>query len=201
MQEPPHLSDQSVLPPKPRNEVSPYKEKGVLQESGMRRHAEFRALQSQLAHLRIENEGLRRQLDREKRGDQRMLAELKWLIYFRAPASKAQVLAIVREGLVALFAKDPSFRGRECATFWATQERSNWQAFRIDYVGFKLATFRATMKAVHADAQLPANAVRTTQPPSVSLYRQLPQVPPLSTGTLGDLAGALQHSMEQVFIL
>ena len=47
LQEPPHLSDQSVL---------------------LRRHPEFRALQSQNAHLRIENEGLRRQLDREGRG-------------------------------------------------------------------------------------------------------------------------------------
>jgi len=88
--------------------------------------------------------------------------ELKWLIYFRAPASKAQVLAIVREGLVALLAKDLSFGTRECATFWATQERPNWQAFRIDYVGFKLVTFRAAMKAAHTDAQLPVNAVRTT---------------------------------------
>jgi len=38
--------------------------------------------------------------------------ELKWLIYFRAPASKAQVLAIVRDGLALLFDKDPLFRGR-----------------------------------------------------------------------------------------
>ena len=152
-----------------------------------------------------------------------MPTELKWLIYFRAPASsasrvvhdsvlhsgvcgqdrvlKAQVLAIVREGLVALFAKDPSFRTRECATIWAAQERPNWQAFRIDYVGFKIATFRAAMKAAHADAQVPVNEVRTTQPPSVSLYRQLPEVPPLSTGTLEELAAALQDAMEQVFIL
>ena len=35
----------------------------------LRRYPEFRALQSQLSHLRIENEGLRRQLDRERRGD------------------------------------------------------------------------------------------------------------------------------------
>ncbi len=55
-----------------------------------------------------------------------MPTELKWLIYFRAPASKAQVLAIVREGLAALLAKDPSFRTRECATFWVAQERPNW---------------------------------------------------------------------------
>ena len=48
-----------------------------------------RTLQSQLVHLRTENEGLRRQLDREKRGNQRMPTELKWLIYFRAPATKA----------------------------------------------------------------------------------------------------------------
>ena len=130
-----------------------------------------------------------------------MPAELKWLIYFRAPATKAQVLAVVREGLVLLFAKDPSFRGRECATFWAAQGRSNWQAFRIDYVGFKLAAFRAAMKAAHADAQVPANAVRTTQPPSVTLYRQLPDVPPLSTGTLEELAGALQDAMGQVFLV
>ena len=129
-----------------------------------------------------------------------MPAELKWLIYFRAPATKAQVLAVVREGLVLLFAKDPSFRRRECATFWAAQERPDWQAFRVDYVGFKLAAFRAAMKAAHANAQLPANDVRTTQPPSVTLYRQLPHVPPLSTGTLEELAGALQDAMEQVFI-
>ena len=166
----------------------------------LRRYPEFRALQAQLAHLQIENEELRRQLGRERRGDQRMPAELKWLIYFRAPASKAQVLAVVREGLVALFAKDPSFRTRECATFWAAQEHPNWQAFRVDYVGFKLAAFRAAMKAAHADAQVPANAVRTTQPPSVSLYRQLPEVPPLSTGTLEELAAALQDAMEQIFI-
>ena len=152
---------------------------------------------SQLTHLRIENEGLRRQLDR----DQRMPTELKWLIYFRAPASKAQVLAVVCVGLRALFAKDPSFRTRECATFWAAQERPDWQAFRIDYVGFKLAVFRTAMKAAHADAQLPANAVRTTQPPSVSLYRRLPEAPPLSTGTLEELASALQDAMEQVFIV
>ena len=140
----------------------------------LRRYPEFRALQSQLAHLRIENEELRRQLDRERRGDPRMPAELKWLIYFRAPASKAQVLSIVREGLTALFAKEPSFRGRECATFWAAQERSGWQAFRVDYVGHKLAAFRTAMKGAHAAARLPANEVRTTQPPSVTLYRQLP---------------------------
>ena len=171
------------------------------------RHPEFRALQSQVSHLQIENEELRRQLGLERRGDQRMPAELKWLIYFRAPARvqarvlKAQVLTIVREGLVALFAKDPSFRTRECVTFWASQERPNWQAFRIDYVGFKIATFRAAMKAAHADAQVPANEVRTTQPPSVSLYRQLPEVPPLSTGTLEELAAALQDAMEQIFII
>ena len=130
-----------------------------------------------------------------------MPAELKWLIYFRAPASKAQVLAVVHAGLAALFAKDPSFRGRECATFWAAQERPDWQAFRIDYVGFNLPAFRAAMKAAHASAQLPANAVRTTQPPSVALYRRLPEVPPLSTGTLEELAAALRDAMEQVFIL
>ena len=127
--------------------------------------------------------------------------ELKWLLYFRAPVSKAQVLAIVRSGLAALFAKDPSFRGYECATFWAAEELSDWRAFRIDYAGFKLAAFRTAMKAAHAEAQLPANRVRTTQPPSVSLYRQLPQVPPLSTGTLEELASALQDAMEQIFIV
>ena len=167
----------------------------------LRRYPEFRTLQSQLSHLRIENEELKRQLGRERRGDQRMPTELKWLIYFRAPASKAQVLAVVRVGLEALFAKDPSFRGHDCATFWAAQERPDWQAFRIDYVGFKLAAFRAAMKAALAAAQLPANAVRTTQPPSVALYRQLPEVPPLSTGTLEELAGALQDAMERIFIL
>ena len=55
-----------------------------------------------------------------------MPTELKWLIYFRAPALKAQVLSIVREGLMALFTKDPSFRGHECATFWVAQEHPNW---------------------------------------------------------------------------
>ena len=110
------------------------------------------------------------------------------------------MLSIVREGLTALFTKDPSFRGRECATFWVAQEHPSWQAFRIDYVGFKLAAFRTVMKAALADAELPANAVRTTQPPSVVLYRQLPEVPPLSTGTLEELAGALQDAMERVFI-
>ena len=130
-----------------------------------------------------------------------MPAELKYLIYFRAPATKAQVLAIVREGLAALFAKDPLFRARECATFWAAQERPNWQAFRIDYVGFNIAAFRAAMKAAHADARVPIHEIRTTQPPKVSLYRKLPEVPPLSTGTLEELAAALQDAMEQIFIV
>lgn len=159
-------------------------------------HSDIRVLLSQLSLLRIENEGLRHQLDRDR--DQRMPAELKWLIYFRVPAqeearaSKKRVLAIVREGLVALLAKDPSFRTRECATSWAAQEHSNWQAFRIDYVGYKLVAFRAAMKAAHADAQVPANDVRTTQPSSVTLYRQLPEVPPLFTGTLEELVTALR---------
>ena len=58
------------------------------------------------------------------------------------------------------------------------------------------------MKAANADAQLqlPANAVRTTQPPSVALYRQVPGGPPVFTGTLEELAGALQDAMEQIFI-
>ena len=129
-----------------------------------------------------------------------MPAELRWLIYFRAPATKAQVLTIVRDGLAALFARDPLFRARECATFWAAQERPDWQAFRIEYVGFNLAAFRAAMKAAHADAHVPTQEIRTTQPPKVSLYRQLPEVPPLSTGTLEELAGALQDAMEQIFI-
>ena len=111
------------------------------------------------------------------------------------------MLAVVRAGLDLLLAKDPSFRGHECATFWAAQERPDWQAFRIDYVGFKLTAFRAAMKAAHADAQLPGNAVRTTQPPSVSLYRQLPQVPPLFSGKLEELATALRDAMDQVFIV
>jgi hypothetical protein len=75
------------------------------------------------------------------------------------------VLVIVRAGLEMLFARDPSFRRHDCAASWAVQERPDWRAFRIDYVGFKLAAFRAAMKAAHADAQLPANEVRTTQPP------------------------------------
>ena len=57
------------------------------------------------------------------------------------------------------------------------------------------------MKAALANAELPADAVRTTQPPSVVLYRQPPEVPPLSTGTLEELAGALQDFMEQVFLV
>jgi len=159
------------------------------------RYPEFRALQSQAAHLRIENAELRRQVNRNRRGDQPAPTELKWLLYFRAPAMKAHVLAVVREGLVRLFAKDPLFRGRECATFWVEQEWPNWLAFRVDYLGHKIVTFRATMKAAHADAQLPAGEVRTTQPPHVSLYRQLPQPPPLFSGTLEELAGALQDGM------
>jgi len=113
------------------------------------------------------------------------------------------VLAVVHAGLAALFAKDPSFRDYECATFWAAQERPSWQAFRIEYAGFKLAVFRTAMKAAHADAhaQLPANAVRTTQPPSVTLYRAAPDVPPLSASTLEELASALQDAMEQSFIV
>ena len=155
MQEPPLLADASMHSP----DLVLAPERRML----LRRDPQFRALQSQVARLQIENEELRRQLGRERRGDQCMPAELKWLIYFRAPAEgqardlKARVLAIVREGLVTLFAKDPSFRTRECATFWAAQEHPNWQAFRIDYVGFKLAAFRAAMKAAHADAQVPAN--------------------------------------------
>ena len=177
----------------------------VMQESplladrsaALARYPEFRALQSQAAHLRIENAELRRQVNRNRRGDgdEPAPAELKWLIYFRAPAMKAQVLAVVREGLAWLFAQDPLFRGRECATFWVAQERPNWQAFRVDYLGHKIVTFRATMKAAHADAQLPAGEVRTTQPPHVSLYRQVPQPPPLFSGTLEELAGALQDGM------
>ena len=134
------------------------------------------------------------------RGDQRMPNELKYLLYFRAPATKAHVLAIVREGLVALFAKDPLFRARECATSWAAQERSDWQAFRIDYVGFNIAAFRAAMKAAHADAQVSIHEVRTTQPPSVALYRQGPPVLPLFTGSLEELAAALEDGLEQIFI-
>ena len=75
------------------------------------------------------------------------------------------MLIVVRSGLEKLIAKDPSFRRHECVVSWAIQERSDWQAFRIDYVGFKLAALRSVMKAAHADAQLPANEVRTTQPP------------------------------------
>ena len=130
-----------------------------------------------------------------------MPAELKYLMYFRAPATKAQVLAIVREGLAALFAKDPLFRARECAAFWAAQERPNWQAFRINYVGFNLAAFRAAMKAAHADAHVPIHEVRTTQPPNVALYRQVPEGLPLFTGTLEELAAALQDAMERIFIV
>ena len=111
------------------------------------------------------------------------------------------MLTVVRAGLEMLLAKDPSFCGHECAAFWAAQERPDWQAFRIDYVGFKLAAFRGAMKAAHANAQLPANAVHTTQPPSVSLYRQLPEVPPLFSGRLEELAAALRDAMDQVFIV
>ena len=110
------------------------------------------------------------------------------------------MLTVVQEGLAVLFAKDPSFRGRECATFWTAQERSGWQAFRIDYVGHKLAAFRTAMKAAYSAARLPASEVRTTQPASVTLYRQLPPVPPLFTGTLEELAGALRDAMDQVFM-
>jgi len=59
----------------------------ILHESPLQE--QVRALQSHLAHLQIENEGLRRLIDRERREGQRLPAELKWLIYFRAPASKA----------------------------------------------------------------------------------------------------------------
>ena len=55
------------------------------------------------------------------------------------------------------------------------------------------------MKAAHGDAQLPANAARTTQQPQVTLYRQQPDVPRFS-GTLEDLATALRDAMDQVFI-
>ena len=56
------------------------------------------------------------------------------------------------------------------------------------------------MKAAHADAQVPIHEVRTTQPPSVALYRQVPQVLPLFTGTLEELAAALEDGLERIFI-
>ena len=56
------------------------------------------------------------------------------------------------------------------------------------------------MKAAYSAARLPASEVRTTQPASVTLYRQLPPVPPLFTGTLEELAGALRDAMDQVFM-
>ena len=56
------------------------------------------------------------------------------------------------------------------------------------------------MTAASSAARLPASEVRTTQPASVTLYRQLPPVPPLFTGTLEELAGALQDAMDQVFM-
>jgi len=166
----------------------------------LRRYPEFRALQSQIAHLRVENAELRRQLRDHGIAHAPEPAELKWLLYFRAPASKAQVLSIVREGLAALFAKDPSFRGRDCATSWAVQERSTWAAFRIDYVGANLQGFRAAMKKAYVAARLPASEVATTQPTNVTLYRQLPNVPPLFEGTLEELSVALQEALEQVFL-
>ena len=57
------------------------------------------------------------------------------------------------------------------------------------------------MKAAHADAHVPIHEVRTTQPPNVALYRQVPEVLPLFTDTLEELAGALQDAMEQIFIM
>ena len=56
------------------------------------------------------------------------------------------------------------------------------------------------MKVAYAAARLPAKEVRTTQPASVVLYRQLPQLPALFAGTLEELAAALQDAMEQVFM-
>ncbi len=56
------------------------------------------------------------------------------------------------------------------------------------------------MKAALASAQVEGDDVRTLQPNSVTLYKQLPDVPPLFTGTLEELAGALQDAMEQVFL-
>ena len=186
----------------------------------LRRELECRPLRSENDGVRSENEELRGELARRERvggGDRvrrrvnpRDMCELKWLIYFRASGSsasrgqdrvlKAQVLAVVRAGLEALFKTDPSFCDRECVTFWAAQQRPDWQAFRVDYVGFNLVAFRTGMKAALAESGLPADAVRTTQPPSVALYRQVPEVPPLFAGTLAELARALQDSLEQVFI-
>ncbi len=112
-----------------------------------------------------------------------------------------QVLAIVRDGLTALLAQDPSFRSYDCFTSWAAQEGSStWEAFRVDYVGANLKGFRAAMKKAYVTARLPASEVRTTQPASVALYRQLPPVPPLFAGPLEALASALQDAMEQVFM-
>ena len=111
-----------------------------------------------------------------------------------------QVLAIVRDGLTALLAQDPSFRSYDCLTSWAAQEDSTWEAFRVDYVGANLKGFRAAMKKAYVTARLPASEVRTTQPATVALYRQLPPMPPLFTGTLEELAGALQDAMEQAFM-
>ena len=153
----------------------------------------IRALDQQIAHLQLENEALRaQQLPRAP-------SELRWLVYFRAPATKEQVLSFVRDGLAAVFAQDPLFQGRRCATFWLSQEGSPWQAFRIEYVGFNLVGFRTAMKSARAIAQVPAAIMRTTQPPSVKLYRKLPPMPPLFEGSLDELAVALREAL-QVFV-
>ena len=121
--------------------------------------------------------------------------DLKWLIYFRAPTSETQVLALVRHGLVLLLARDPSFCGRESVTTWASQPGTDWRAFRVDFVGRNLAGFRATMKEAYVAARLNAKVVTTQQPPNVTMYRQLPKGPRLFRGTLEELEDALRQAL------
>ena len=161
--------------------------------------------QREIQRLDSENAGLRRQLGqmrlalegmRREREDIRVpVAELKWLLYFKEPISRQQVMSIVSAGLAALFARDPSFRGRPCATSYAAQAGSDWRAFRVDFVGGRLVVLRKAMKAALANAHLPAAEIGTQQPPRVTLYRQPPELPPMFEGTLAELERALREAV------
>ena len=168
--------------------------------------------QREIRHLRGENDDMRRERDdlrrrlgqmelalaalRREQEDIRVpVAELRWLLYFRAPTARQQVMAVVSAGLAALFARDPSFRGRQCATSYARQDGSAWEAFRVDFVGARLPVLRKAMKAALADAHLPPAEISTQQPPRVTLYRQLPELPPMFEGTLAELERALRDAV------
>ena len=102
---------------------------------------------------------------------ERAPSALKWLYYYKSPATKETLARVVGDGLQTLLAKTPLFREYECKVFWLADAQTNWNAFCLEYLGFNLVGLRATMKAAHVVAQLSEREVRTTQPPRVTLYR------------------------------